>query len=293
MPVTQTPETITARDGFELAATRFRPDGAAHSAILVAGATAVPQGFYRRFALAAAERGFEVLTMDYRGTGASRPANLRGFRMDFTDWARLDMDAALDALSVGAHPTFLVGHSYGGMAFGLVPRTERVRGVYAFGIGTGWHGFIPPAERVRVRSVWNVVGPVLTTTTGYLPWSRLMSGEDLPSDIFWQWRRWCSRRFGLLDDPKLPGVRDEYARVTTPMVLANASDDLWAPPAARDAIMSGYTSAPWRSADIDVASRGVGRLGHMGYFRESAQPLWDDVFTTFDELRRQQEPAPR
>lgn len=291
MPVSASPERLVAADGYSIAATRFRPEREAHSAILIAGATAVPQGFYRRFAQSAAERGFEALTLDYRGTGQSRPASLRGFRMDFTDWARLDIDAAIDALEPDARPVFLVGHSYGGMAFGLVPRPDRIRGMYGFGIGTGWDGFIPGAERWRVRAVWNLVGPALTVTHGYLPWSRVMSGEDLPSDIFWQWRRWCSRRFGLLDDPTLPEAREEYARVTTPMVLANATDDLWAQPAARDAIMTGYTSAPWRTADIDVSTRGIGAVGHMGYFRERAVPLWDDVFRVFDELRR--EPAPR
>lgn len=275
--------TITAADGYELGGIRFAPAGRAHARILVAGATAVPQRFYRRFAQAAAARGYEVLTLDYRGVGASAPPSLRGFRMDFTDWARLDLAAAIDALDVDTRPTYVVGHSYGGVCFGLVPEPGRVRGVYAFGAGAGWHGWMPPLERLRVLTMWNLLGPVLTTALGYLPWSRLMSGEDLPADVFWQWRRWCSKPHFLLDDDRVSDARTQFARVTTPMVMANALDDRWAPPRSRDAIMTGYVNSPWRGVSIDPTVSGA--TGHMGYFRQGATALWDDVFATFDGWR--------
>lgn len=276
-------ETIVADDGYRLGATRFTPSTPPHSRILVAGATAVPQGFYRRFATAAAARGYEVLTLDYRGVGASAPPRLRGFTVDFADWARRDLAAAIDILDVDERPLFLVGHSYGGVCFGLVPHPERVRAVYAFGAGAGWHGWMPRLERVRVLALWNLLGPALTTTLGYLPWSRLMSGEDLPADIFWRWRRWCSSPHFLLDDPDLPEARALFARVTTPMVMANATDDRWAPPRSRDAIMTGYTAAPWRDVVLEPAAGTA--IGHMGYFRHSASALWDDVFAEFDRRR--------
>ncbi len=275
--------TIVAADGYELGAVRFVPDGRPHARILVAGATAVPQRFYRRFAESAAARGYEVLTLDYRGVGASAPPSLRGFRMDFTDWARLDLAAAIDTLDIDTRPLYVVGHSYGGVCFGLVPEPGRVRGVYAFGAGAGWHGWMPPLERVRVLTMWNVLGPPLTTALGYLPWSRLMSGEDLPADVFWQWRRWCSKPHFVLDDDRIPDARAQFARVTTPMVMANALDDRWAPPRSRDAIMTGYVRSPWRGVTVDPAT--AGPTGHMGYFRPAAAPLWDDVFATFESWR--------
>lgn len=282
-PPTAREETLVAADGYRLGAIRFVPTTPPHARILVAGATAVPQGFYRRFAVAAAARGYEVLTLDYRGIGASAPEHLRGFRVDFADWARLDLAAAIDTLDIDDLPLHLVGHSYGGVCFGLVPQPQRVRSVYAFGAGAGWHGWMPRAERLRVLALWNVLGPVLTTTLGYLPWSRIMSGEDIPADIFWRWRRWCSSPHFLLDDPELPEARAMFARVTTPMVMANATDDRWAPPRSRDAIMTGYTNAPWRAVAIPPPLSG--HLGHMGYFRQSASALWDDVFADFDARR--------
>ncbi len=277
---------LVAADGYVLGATRFSGPFAPHSSILIAGATAVPQGFYRRFAEFTARQGYETLTLDYRGIGRSAPDSLRDFRMDFTDWARFDIPAAIDYLAAEGRPVWVVGHSYGGACFGLVPNHGKVAGLYAFGTGAGWHGWMPRLERLRVLALWHVIGPVLIGMVGYLPWSRLMSGEDLPLDVYRQWKRWCGYPHFLLDDPQLEGVRDAYAAITTPMVLANSIDDRWSPPRSRDAIMTGYVNAPWMPVDIDPVARGIARpIGHMGYFRQSSRPLWDDVVEHFDELR--------
>lgn len=78
--------TLTAADGYTLTAHRFSPAGPARANLVMAGATAVPQKFYRRFAEFARQQGYDTLTLDYRGIGQSAPKSLRGFRMDYLDW---------------------------------------------------------------------------------------------------------------------------------------------------------------------------------------------------------------
>lgn len=257
----------------------------------MAGATAVPQGFYRRFAQFAAARGFETLTFDYRGIGQSRPASLKAFRMDLLDWARLDLAAAVDAMA-GAQgeggaelPLFLAGHSYGGHAFGLLPNHAKVAGCYVFGTGAGWHGYMPPGEQVRVLIMWKLVLPVLTWFKGYCPWKMLGLGEDLPADAYRQWRHWCRFPRYFFDDPAMRGIERDYERVRTPIVAANALDDLWAMPRSRDAFVQAYRNAPLVREDVDPQRVG-GQLGHMGYFRQSAEPLWDGMLDWFSSLPR-------
>jgi len=285
-------QTLVAADGYRLTALRYRvPSGAAtrRGRIVVAGATGVPQRFYRRFALHAATQGFETLTLDYRGIGLSKPPQLRGFVMDYRDWARLDLAAAVDACADAGDglPLFMVGHSYGGHAFGLLPNHARVSGLYTFATGAGWHGWMPPIEQARVLLMWRVLGPVLTRWKGYLPWSLLGMGEDLPLDVYRQWRQWCSYPRYFFDDPSLGAeVQALFAQVRTPIVAANALDDHWAPPASRDAFMAAYRHAGWRALDIDPAGP-VGPIGHMGYFRPAARPLWQDALDWFRQL-----PAP-
>lgn len=58
-------------------------------------------------------------------------------------------------------------------------------------------------------------------------------------------------------------------------VALNALDDSWAPPRSRDAFMRGYRNARWRPVNLDPQASGIRAIGHMGYFRRPAQPLWD------------------
>jgi predicted alpha/beta hydrolase len=277
---------LRAADGYVLAARRYPARGAARSHLVVAGATGVPQGFYRRFAEHAAAQGAHVLTLDYRGVGLSRPASLRGFEMDYLDWARLDLAAAVDAVPDDGLPLLMVGHSYGGHAFGLLPNHARVARFATFATGAGWHGWMPPLERLRVLFMWRVLGPVWTRMAGYLPWSRLGMGEDLPLDVYRQWRQWCRYPRYFFDDPELNPVTQRFADVRFPIVAANALDDAWAPPASRDAFMAGYRNSAVRAVTIDPRQHRLGTIGHMGYFRSAAQPLWDEALDWFEGLAR-------
>lgn len=284
-PASALPEPLTlhAADGYPLAALRYRASGRVRASLVVAAATGVPQGFYRRFAECAAARGYDVITFDYRGVGGSAPASLRGFRADFLDWARLDLDAVVSHVSGAGRPLYLIGHSYGGHALGLLPEPQRVAAMVAFGTGAGWHGWMPRPERVRVLLMWRLFGPLLTRLHGYLAWSKIGMGEDLPLGVYRQWRRWCSFPHYFFDDPKMAAaLRPNFDSVRAPILAVNSSDDLWAPPASRDAFMRGYSNAPWRAIDVAPQRDGIGKIGHMGYFRKEAQPLWDAALDWFD-----------
>jgi predicted alpha/beta hydrolase len=277
--------TLTAADGYPLAARRYRSPQAARAHLVVGGATGVPQAFYKHFAEHAARRGFDVLTLDYRGIGDSAPATLKGLRMDYLDWGRLDLAAGVQAMRQEGQPLYLVGHSYGGHALGLLPRHDWVDGAYTFATGAGWHGWMPPLERLRVLFMWRVLGPVWTRMAGYLPWSRLGMGEDLPLDVYRQWRHWCRFPRYFFDDPGMQATTRRFDDVRFPIVAVNALDDARAPPASRDAFMSGYRNAPVRSITVDSRRAGLGPIGHMGYFRPKALPLWNEALDWFDAQR--------
>ena len=120
-----------------------------------------------------------------------------------------------------------------------------------------------------------MLGPLITRWKGYLAWSLLGMGEDLPLGVYRQWRRWCGYPRYFFDDPQMPAITRSFDRIEAPIVAANALDDAWAPPRSRDAFMAGYRRAPWQAVDIDPRALGLGRIGHMGYFRPHARPLWD------------------
>ncbi|MBK8070510.1 MAG: alpha/beta fold hydrolase [Ramlibacter sp.] len=279
---------LLAADGYPLAALRYTARGPVRGHLVMAGATGVPQRFYRPFAEFAAAQGYTTLTLDYRGIGLSKPRTLKGFRMAYLDWAHLDLTAAVDQMASDDVPLFMVGHSFGGHAFGLLPNHDRVARFYTFATGAGWHGWMPPLERVRVLLMWRVIGPLITRWKGYLAWSKLGMGEDLPLNVYRDWKHWCRFPRYFFDDPEMGAeVSRRFDLVRTPIVAANALDDLWAPPASRDAFMAGYRNAPLQQIDIDPRASGLGPIGHMGYFRRKSQPLWQEALAWF-----QQHPQP-
>lgn len=269
---------LSASDGYALGALHYPSEAAPRGRLIVAGATGVPQRFYRHFAGFAAARGLAVWTLDYRGVGLSRPPDLRGFRMDYLDWARLDLAALLDHVAAqGDGPIWMVGHSFGGHALGLLPGNERIARFATFGTGAGWHGWMPPLERARVMILWHVLGPLAVKLKGYLAWSAVGMGEDLPRDLFVQWRRWCQWPHYFFDDPALPGLAAEFARVLIPIRAVNSTDDKWASPASRDAFMQAYCNALVEPVTIDPRALGIGAVGHIGYFRPQAKELWSQT----------------
>lgn len=273
-----TPVTLVAADGYRLSALCYGAMGPLAGHLVVAGATGVPQRFYRRFAEYASAQGFTTLTLDYRGIGQSRPVSLRGFEMNYLDWAQQDLAAAVDAMSTDDTPLFMVGHSFGGHAFGLLPNHDRVARFYTFATGAGWHGWMPRAEQLRVLALWRVIGPALTRWKGYLPWSLLGMGEDLPLNVFLQWRHWCQYPRYFFDDPDMSHLAARFAAVRTPIMAATALDDRWAPPRSRDAFMAAYANSGWQAVDL-APTRGA--IGHMGYFRPEGVPLWDSALDWF------------
>lgn len=283
MPIEIETLTIAATDGYPLAARQHHAQGPVRGRIIVAGATGVPQHFYKHFAQYAAEGGYTTLTFDYRGIGESKPATLRGFTMDYLDWATKDLPAVVDALGTDGLPLFMVGHSFGGHAFGLIPNHAKVARFYTFGTGAGWHGWMPRAERIKVLLMWRVVGPLITRWKGYLAWSKLGMGEDLPLGVYRDWKHWCRFPRYFFDDPAMKAVVAQFNGVKTPIVAANALDDLWAKPASRDAFMAGYGGTSCELLDIAPNQNGLGAIGHMGYFRRNAQPLWHETLQWFEQ----------
>ncbi len=271
--------TLIAADGYKLAATLYLADASVATGdwIVFGSATAVPRQFYRRFAEFAQTRGLNVLTVDYRGIGGSKPAGgLRGFAPDYVDWSRLDLACAVD-FCADRGPTYLVGHSLAGHAIGQLPNHKRLRAAFVCAAGAGWHGWMPKSEQFKVWLLWNVIGPVCTRLLGYQPMKALGMGEDLPASIYKQWGYWCRFPHYFFDAPdeRSRELVKAYRQVQLPIAACNTTDDLWAMPASRDAFFKGYTAAPIEPITCTPQELGVGQVGHMGYYRESVgRTLW-------------------
>ena len=280
------PVQFNAADGYLLSGQIYTPIHAVKAKIVVSSATGVPQTFYRRFAEYMTQFHYEVLTFDYRGIAKSAPQHLKGFKVSYLDWGTLDLAAAIDLQSDQHMPVFLVGHSYGGQALGLAPNHHKVTAMYCFGTGAGagWAGYMPLKEGIKVQVMWNIVFPPLVAIKGYLPWSKLNMGSDLPLGVYQQWRKWCKNPTYLFADPELDAVKQQYAQVQSKIYAVSAQDDDWALPDSRQAFMQHYLNAEMQFIDISPQDYGLKQIGHMGYFRHGAEKIWDKIAAGFDAL---------
>jgi predicted alpha/beta hydrolase len=268
---------LQAADGYDLAATVY--PARSEQWIVFGSATAVPRGFYRRFAEFAQGLGVNVITLDYRGIGGSAPKSLRGFMPDYADWARQDLAAAVQYASQRG-PAYLVGHSFVGHAIGLLPEPHLLKAAYVCAAGAGWHGWMPKAAQRQVWLMWHVLGPLGTRLLGYMPGQRLGLGEDLPLSVYRQWKHWCQFPHYFFDDPASVDLVRGFADVSLPIAAANALDDDWALPASRDAFFKGYPQAQITRIDLAPTTLGVDTVGHMGYFRaQVGTRLWPQIIS--------------
>jgi predicted alpha/beta hydrolase len=267
---------ISARDGFPLAATRRRPEGEPRATALIAPATAVPAGFYRRFATYLAEQGFDTVVFDYRGIGGSRPPSLKGFDARMRDWAALDATAAVDfaaALSPG-RPLVYVGHSFGGQALGLIPNNDKVSRALLVASQAGYWRYLDGAfERYRAYLMLRFVGPAMIALLGHLP-GGIGLGDGAPRGVFLEWAGWCMNPGYLFDDETLD-TRANYPKYRGALRAVGIADDPWATPRAITRLLQGYTGTKPEHLTVQPRDVGAAKIGHFNFFKQDFRDtLW-------------------
>jgi predicted alpha/beta hydrolase len=276
--------TFPAADRYLLGATLYLPRGAKRHAVLINSATAVPRKLYKGFASYLARRGCSVLTYDYRGTGDSRLKSLSGynqqrslvgFKASMSDWAALDVTAAVAWMRerYKALPLNYVGHSFGGQALGLLPNNTEVSRALFIAAQAGYWKLMAAPERYRVYAMLNFVGAPLTRLMGYTPgWSGL--GLDLPKGVFLQWVGWVMSERYMFDDPNLK-VLENFSHYKGALRALCISDDPWATRPAVELLCSGFKSIEADILTIRPADAGVAKIGHFGFFKpEHRDTLW-------------------
>ncbi len=267
---------VRAADGADIAARFYHPEGEPRGAVLIVAAMATPQDYYRPFAEWLAKQGLITATFDYRGTGLSRPTQLRGFQADIFDWAKLDCAAMIQGLSdlSPGLPLYWIGHSLGGQILGLVPNRERIAKAVTIATGSGYWRENVAGIRPKAWWLWFVVTPLAVPLWGYFPGKALRKVGDLPKGVMQQWRRWCLDRdyaIGAEGD----AIREQYAAVRTPIVSLSFSDDEMMSARNTESIHGFYSSAPRLMKRIAPQDIGVRRIGHFGFFRSAFESsLW-------------------
>lgn len=271
--------TASAADGFPLSM-RLVSAKAPQVALLVSSGTGFPKRFYERFARHLASRGAAVVTYDFRGIAGSRPDDLRAMQMDYPDWGRLDMPAALDALIEAAPglPVVHVGHSVGGHFMGFMPNHDRIARHAFISVGSGYWGHHHRRYNPVELFFWFGLGPYSLWRRGYIKGGGLWGGADLPRGVFQTWRRWCLKQAYFRDELKDRLQPHHYDAVTAPIRSWVFPDDPIATPRTAADLLAVYPRARAEVVMRSPSDYGVARIGHEGAFRTGMTAFWDEIF---------------
>ncbi len=240
----------------------------------------VPARYYHRYARFLASYGFDVLTYDYRGIGASRPDRLERCGYRWRDWGELDFDAAIrfarERRTSG--PLIVVGHSVGGFLPGLAEAAPLIDRMLTVGAQYAWWGDYAPRQRLALFLKWHLAMPATTAFCGYFPGRRLGWLEDLPAGVANEWSFRGPRFERSHPRDERQAVLKRMAAVTAPILAVVISDDeLGTLPAIRRTL-GYYTHALRTAVLIKPTDYGRQAIGHFNLFHDShAAGFWTDT----------------
>ena len=279
--------TFQAADGYALTAhVRRHADrlAMARPVVIINPATSVRCSYYARFAAFLHQQGFDVITYDYRGIGASRPASLRGFRASWLDWGRLDFEAALQfaVTSFPAQPVQVVAHSVGGFLLGLAPSNPVITRVFSVGAQFAHWRDYADRKRLAMLMKWHVAMPLLTRAFGYFPGRRLGWMEDTPSGVVRDWtsrsprfeEAWRSGPQALTADERA-GLVAQFAAMHAPILALGMTDDEFGTVAAIQRLLAYFTDSQTTHLRLPPESVGDRAVGHFAFFHSRFEmSLW-------------------
>ena len=257
-----------------------RVRGAPAGTVIVNPATGVLARYYHHYARFLAAHGFDVVTYDYRGIGASRPASLGGCAYRWRDWGEKDFEAALAWVRArdASAPVFVVGHSVGGALPGLARGASNIRRLLSVGGQFGCWRHYAPAHRTRLFLKWHVAMPALTVLCGYFPGRRLGWLEDLPAGVAYEWSFRRSRLEDNYPEAEREMILRRFDAVTAPILAVTLSDDAIATVPAIRAVLERYRGAQRTQVLLDPADLGQDAVGHFSLFHSRhANGFWLDT----------------
>jgi predicted alpha/beta hydrolase len=286
LEITKQKIAIEAADGRELSARWWQGTQAPERSVVFIPALAAPQEYLHFFASYLAQRGWGVLTFDYRSAGSSLNAESDS-SATLDDWANLDLPAAVAEARRRANPKFLaaVAHSIGGQLLGQSPIRRDVNGALFIAAQRGIPKFYKGAARLRIEYAYGVF-PTLIRLFGRLPVSSLTLPAACSGRAVSQWVRWG--RSGVFTDSGGADVESRFDDYRGPLTAVTVDDDEhYAPVEAVEALTRMYRNAEIRREIIRPQDYGVEKIGHFGFFyRRAPRELWDQAETWLREMEK-------
>lgn len=273
---------ITTSDNYSLTATVFEPEVSIDKLLLVNSATGVRQQTYYDFAQFFAQKGFTVITYDYRGISLSKPEKMKGFEANMRLWGNTDYKAITDYIQkeYPHHQKYLIGHSVGALILGMNPDSEIFEKFSFVATQHTYFGHLKFSVKLMSLLGFGIYQPIITRLKGYFETQLINLGESLPKGVSDDWRTLILHKKSI---NKLLEKTPNFSRNLKQEVLyLHMEDDDWITEKGMELLMQQTFSEMKPTYRTVKVSESIGeKIGHVNFFRKKHQQLWEIVFDWF------------
>ena len=255
----------------------YAPQTGPVAALVINGATGVPHGYYRRFAeWVARGRNIACLTYDYSDFGESAQRHVRRSDAKISDWALIDQPAARAEMRrlLPDVPIWVLGHSLGGMMMPLQDGIEDVRRMICVASGLVHVADHPWPYQALARLFWFGHVPRVVRALGYLPGRVLGLGSDLPAQVYWEWRDWCTTRTSFYKEMGGVYPKPDWGRSGAPVDVFSFSDDDLMPFVSAKKLAGLYGVKRVQHHHVRPEDHGSRKIGHVSVFKRENSAIW-------------------
>jgi predicted alpha/beta hydrolase len=293
MTYQQSHEILKMDDGFGISINLFEPTSP-RAVIMIGSALGVGQYYYFNIAKFLAQKGYLVVTHDYRGTGKSATvAPKKGFDAGFVRIGK-DFGNLIEWIKHQFQelPIFILGHSLGGIIPMFNESVIDYKSAFLVGAQTAYYKDfgVSIISKFQTILLWHFLLPLMSRIYGYFPGRKLkFKMEDIPHkllDDVQQRRRFCE----ATDFLKSIGVRSHHLKLRCPVYSLTSSDDAICTPKAMQRLLNDFIHAPIKTEVVKAKQLNISKIGHAGFFNKKCEEsLWFKVSDWFDESLAKQE----
>jgi predicted alpha/beta hydrolase len=269
--------TISATDGFPLAATIFHSASPSTLFAVVAPALGVPRKYYAHFCRYLAHCNISTVTFDYRGFGGSGPTWRPDAAVSMCDLGRRDLSAVL-SFTHGMKPgsdLYFVGHSFGMMALAFAPNAAGASRAISVATGSAYYRFQPFPRSLLRLAFLTVIVPRIARLHGHFPGRMFGILGNIPQTIVADMARCCREKNFVKDAMRHDNSRDAPYRGD--IWALSFTDDRLLPRAAVDDFHGNFSAARVLRSHLKPDEIGRRRVGHNGAFQLGSDILWNEM----------------
>lgn len=271
---------LQTSDNFPISVKIFEPEISIGKLLLINSATGVKQQVYFSFARYFAEKGFTVITYDYRGIGESKPQKMRGFEASMRIWGIQDFKAVTGFIKdqYRDYTKFCLGHSVGALILGMNEDSAMFSKLIFVATQDAYIGHLRWQVAVTAALGFGIALPLSVMLKGYFPAHRFGLGESLPKGTAYDWRtlilhkKSTSRLLEKIDNDFSKNLNQET-------LIIHAEDDPWVTMKGMESLMnSAYPNLKKTYREIKVSESPKKEVGHINFFRSYNKNLWKIVW---------------